>query len=129
MYDLYDSSITNDYVHTMDMELIQSALEPYWLIEHETLSNDFDTTCNDPYVSPISIISCKLTSGRSITELITMSDNVYGVMNMLSDVEISKEIELKVTSPGEQMTGTFHKLVYDNQELWYVGPYVDKHHV
>jgi hypothetical protein len=37
-------------------------------------------------------------------------------------LEVPREIEWKTINPGEQATGTFHKLVYKDLSKWYKGP-------
>ena len=39
--------------------------------------------------------------------------------------QFTKDVEFKITNPGEQMTNTFHSIVLDDNTTWYTGKFYD----
>ena len=78
-----------------------------------------NVTCNDFYKSG-KIFYFK--SNR--LDYLIVDELSYKIMNILTKVDIPRTIEFKVVKPGEQATGTFHKTVYEDRDLWYLGDFV-----
>ncbi len=48
-----------------------------------------------------------------------ISANTYRVLSFIRPWDVPYQIEWKKTNPGEQMTGTFHKLTLEKPETWW----------
>ena len=70
----------------------------------------------------------KTTSFRNTTldvlrVLFHIPDNVYNCLGAVRPWTLPQHIDFKITNPGEQMTGTFHKIVLEDNKEWYKGMY------
>ena len=54
-------------------------------------------------------------------QILNIPDLMYRALEQIRPWYISQNVELKTINPGEQMTGTFHKTVLDNNDIWYKG--------
>lgn len=79
-------------------------------------------------VNPHSLVSSKkITKDTTFWDLIcyrldllfNIDENVYNYLTTFSKLHFDISMKFKVINPGEQTTGTFNKLVYDNPKLWY----------
>jgi hypothetical protein len=50
----------------------------------------------------------------------------YDILRACKTVNFSRDIQWKVTRPGEQMTNTFHKTILDDPITWYKGNFYRK---
>jgi hypothetical protein len=50
---------------------------------------------------------------------------LYGMVSCLAKWEFPRTVSFKVINPGEQMTGTFHRIVLSDPVAWYRGEYYD----
>ena len=53
--------------------------------------------------------------------ILEIPDDIYIGLGMIRPWNIPQKIELKTINPGEQMTGTFHKIVLGDNDAWYKG--------
>jgi hypothetical protein len=59
----------------------------------------------------------------SLQSVLHIDPLIYQVYGIVRPWDMPRDIEWKVTNPGEQMTGTFHKTVMVDPSLWYHGSY------
>ena len=52
-----------------------------------------------------------------------INDELYKKFGEVKSWEIPKDVEWKVINPGEQTTGTFHRIVLENPYEWYNGEF------
>jgi hypothetical protein len=50
---------------------------------------------------------------------------LYAMVSCLAKWELPQALTFKMINPGEQMTGTFHRIVLSNTVAWYQGDYYD----
>jgi len=65
-------------------------------------------------------LSCDLSY---LDEILNIDVNLWGAIEILYGVDFPARLEWKVTNPGEQMTGTFHRIVLDDNKKWYESKY------
>lgn len=83
---------------------------------------------SNPFFSKkVTYISTYQTEVDNFPQALTVDEELYAILSVLRPVDFSREIEWKVTQPGEQMTNTFHRLVLGDRELWYNGSYYNNH--
>jgi len=58
-----------------------------------------------------------------IKALLDIPDSIYLGLGAVFPWRIPQKIQWKTINPGEQMTGTFHKLVLEDTKVWYQGLY------
>ena len=55
--------------------------------------------------------------------LLHLPDTIYNGLGYVHPWKIPQHVAFKTINPGEQTTGTFHKLVLEDTSLWYKGHY------
>lgn len=53
--------------------------------------------------------------------LLDISEHIYKGFGIVRPWDIPQTLEFKIINPGEQMTGTFHKTVFEDPNVWYQG--------
>lgn len=53
-------------------------------------------------------------------------ENVYKCLGVVRPWDIPQNITFKTTNPGEQMTNTFHRVVLEDNDVWYTGQFYKK---
>ena len=76
---------------------------------------------SNPFLSKsVSYLSAR---EEDFTQVLSVDPELYAILSVLRPIDFSREIEWKVTQPGEQMTNTFHSLVLEDRSIWYNGNY------
>lgn len=60
---------------------------------------------------------------NNLDSIINIEESLYEALSYVSKWEFPRVLEWKVTNPGEQMTGTFHKTVLEDNSIWYKGSF------
>lgn len=60
---------------------------------------------------------------ENINKGLSIRQDVFDFIEYAYGSEIPRNVEWKVACPGEQMTGTFHKTVLDDNSVWYKTEY------
>src|SRR4030042_5548223 len=58
-----------------------------------------------------------------LEKILHIDPSLYEGLGIVTKWDFEKDLKFKVTNPGEQMTNTFHKLVYENESEWYPGKF------
>lgn len=72
---------------------------------------------SDPYYSK----KIWIAKSANINMLINIPDDVYYPIYGLREWDFSQGLTFKTINPGEQMTGTFHAIVLEDQSAWWNG--------
>lgn len=54
-----------------------------------------------------------------IREILHFPEDLYAGLSSIKPITFPKDLEWKVTNPGEQMTNTFHQIVLEDTSTWY----------
>lgn len=88
------------------------------LIDNKNIS---DFVCNDPYKHKIVFLESPYYDDWNLDQLFSVDEDLYLLMeNCFKGIDLPRTIEFKTLNPGEQATGTYHKLIYENRKAWYL---------
>nr|QBK90140.1 MAG: hypothetical protein LCPAC102_00500 [Pithovirus LCPAC102] len=62
---------------------------------------------------------------NALNFILHIPNNVYTLFSCIKKWQFTKDVEFKITNPGEQMTNTFHSIVLDDNTTWYTGKFYD----
>lgn len=92
--------------------------------------SSYNIKITNPYKhGKISIISIGIWSSdqsKRLKFILNIPKYIYSLLESLCEITIPKKISFKTTNPGEQMTGTFHKTVLEDNDIWYNGLFYKK---
>ncbi len=64
-----------------------------------------------------------LTRDEVYESIVHIPDYIYDTLSEMGEWKIKKQMSFIQTNPGQQMTGTFHKIVIDDKSKWYNGKF------
>lgn len=91
----------------------------------EKIAIQFSTN-NIPVAPSMSFLKvhCNYRNGIEILQVFfNIPERIYRGLEVVRPWTVPQRLEFKITNPGEQMTGTFHRTVLEDHQLWYQGKY------
>ena len=105
--------------HDRHLTKLKNAMIGKWNDDPNTLSEDYDIMIDN--MRPINIISIPLDRDGNIIDLLTISSDVYEVMEETNGTKLTKDVELNA---GKLTINYNDCVMYKDHTNWYVGTYV-----
>ena len=108
-YGIYIDSYENEHENGNEMDLV---------IKDKIERSLELRTNNIPSASKIALLKGRI---NDIDIILELPECIYNCLGFVKPWLMPREVTFKVTNPGEQMTNTFHQIVLDNNNTWYLG--------
>ena len=100
----YSELFTTHSVHKASLDMITNSM----------LSKEFD------YVELLGVSD---DYHYSVKDILYLPDPIYEILTILKTVNFEKNVTFRTQNPGEQMSNTFNKIVYEDNKEWYKGKF------